>query len=168
MFTDLVKTGFEIKGRNKKYQWLPPTLRKYGEFVRWVQYKPWHNAKENNLPEEIQDEILIECRKGKVIEKVPPDDWPDDKDVELKDLVEQEFNIHLGSSCVVEHFISSEGMAKLLQLGISIIHPEVNEETLDQEVDFLEQRKAVLELQDTMFSQEEEIGKNEESPNQEK
>lgn len=167
MFTQLVKTGFKVKSRNgKEYTWFPPTLRKYGEFVRWVQYLPWHNAKENNLPKDIQDEILIECQTGKVKEKVSPDDWPKDKELKEEDLIEKEFNIHLGSSCVVKHFMSAEGMAKLLQLGISINHPEITEEILDQEINFEEQNKAITELQNAMFNQEEEIEKNEKSLNQ--
>lgn len=174
MFTNLVKTGFKVKGRNKEYTWLPPTLRKYGEFVRWTQYKPYHDAVQNNLPKNIVQEILVKCRSGKVKEKTVPDDWPENDDGKYlkepteKDLIEKEVNIHLGSSCVVEHFMSAEGLAKLLQLGISINHPEVTEEILDQEVSFEEQNEAIIELQNAMFQQQEEIEKNEESPNQEK
>jgi len=166
MFTDLVKTGFKVQGRNKTYTWLPPTLRKYGEFVRWVQYLPYHEAKENNLPKQIQDKIIVECRGGKVKEKVPPNDWPEDKEPKEKDLVEEEFFIHLGSSCVLKHFTSAAGLAKLLQLGISISHPEITEGMMDKEIDNENQNKAIVDLQDAMFSQEKEIEKNEPSPDQ--
>ncbi len=107
MFTDLIKTGFEVEGRNKKYTWLPLTLRKYGEFVKWVQYLPYHEARENKLPKELQDKILTECQTGLVAEKTIPDDWPEPDDSNYKepkeeDLVEKKFDIHLGSTCVSE------------------------------------------------------------------
>jgi len=174
MFNELVKTGFEVKRRNGKiYTWLPPTLRKYGEFVRWVQWKPYRDALENNLDSASVEAIKVKCQKGKVTEKAVPDDWllneetgKYEKEPKEKDLVEKEFDIHLGSACVVKHFISAEGLAKLLQLGISISHPKVTEIIIDQEIDIIEQKRAIEELQNVMFAQEEEIEKNEPSPDQ--
>ncbi len=166
IFTDLIKTGFKVQGRNKEFVWLPLTLRKYGEFVKWVQYLPYHEAKENNLPKKTQDNILSKCQTGQVIEKTIPDDWPDDKKVKDEDLIEKKFDIHLGSSCVSEMFFTAKGLAKLLQLGLSISYPEMNEIILDQEIDTENQGIAIKEIQDAMMKQEEEIGKNELSPNQ--
>ncbi len=173
MFNELVKSGIEVEGRTKKYTWLPPTLRKYGEFVRWVQYKPYREALEQHLPKTLCDEILVECRSGKITEKVVPDDWPKDgetdeylKEPKEEDLIEKKINIHLGSTCVTEQFFSELGLAKILQLGISINNPEIDEIKLDQEIDHEVQNKAILEIQNVMYKQEEEIEKNEPSPNQ--
>ncbi len=174
MFKELVKSGIEVEGRNKKYVWLPPTLRKYGEFVRWVQFKPYREALEQNLPEEICEKILVECRRGKVLEKTVPDDWPEDKKGKYlkkpkeKDLIEKEFDIHLGSTIVTNNFFSAEGLAKLLQLGISINHPEIDEITLDQVIDHEMQNMTIKEMQDAMMGEMKEVAKNEESLNQKK
>ena len=166
IFTDLIKTGFKVQGRNKEFVWLPLTLRKYGEFVKWVQYLPYHESKDNNLPREVQNKILSECQTGQVNEKTIPDDWPKDKEVKDEDLIDKKFDIHLGSSCASEMFFTAKGLAKLLELGLSISHPEMNETLLDQEIDTENQGKAIKEIQDAMMKQEEEIGKNEPSPNQ--
>lgn len=178
MFGNLVKTGFEVKRVTKEgkeqliYNWSPVTFKKYGEFVRWVQYRPYHDALQNNLPKKIIDEILIDCRKGLVTEKVPPDDWILDKEAvnykELKeeDLVEKEIDINITSTIVIEYFTNSEGLAKLLQLGISINHSEVTEEVLDKEVNFKEQVSAIAEMQELMFKSPEKDSKKKENLNQ--
>ena len=168
MFKELVKTGIELNGRNRKYTWLPPTLRKYGEFVRWVQFKPYREALEQNLPKGIVNNFLLQCQTGKVTEKVVPDDWPEDKETgkylkepKEEDLVEKSFDIHLGSTIVTDNFFSAEGLAKLLQLGISIDHPEITEITLDQEIDNEEQNRVIVEMQKAMIGEIKEVGKNE-------
>lgn len=169
MFQELVKNGFKVQGRKKEYVWLPLTLRKYGEFVKWVQYLPYHEAKENKLPKALQDEILAECRRGIVIEKVMPDDWPDEKDdkgnllKELKDedLVDKEYNIHLGSTAVSEQFFTARGLNKLLELGISISYPEINDIALDQAIDTLNQAEGIKEIQDAMMGEQRTLEKNE-------
>lgn len=168
MFKELVKTGIELEGRNKKYTWLPPTLKKYGEFVRWVQYKSYREAIELELSQDVVDKFLIECQTGKVVEKTVPDDWPEDKktgkylkEPEEKDLVDKKFEIHLGSTCVTNQFFSAEGLAKLLQLGISINHPEITEITLDQEIDNEEQNRVIIEMQNAMMGEIKEVEKNE-------
>jgi len=112
----------------KKYVLSPLSLKELGEFVIWVQYKPYRDALVANLPKPLVDELLKECKRGKVKELAPTKEWLEqasDDDVPIdEDLEEQEFAIGLESSVVREQMVSPEGLHKLFVLSLSVKHSE--------------------------------------------
>lgn len=130
-FLEAVGTGHTFTGLDgKEYTLSPLMFKELGEFVRWVQYKPYYDAKEAKLPKELCDEILAECRRGKVTEKSVSSEWleanKDDKNaVPLdEDFIEKEFPIGLDSTVVRKAMVTGEGLQKLFTLSLSVRHPE--------------------------------------------
>jgi len=172
-YLEIFDTGYEFKGKDgKNYKLASLSLLEFSKFVRWVQYKPYRDALDGELPEIKCDEILEECKRGKVIERVLPDGWIEDEDLEVadEDLVEKEFDIAITSSVVKQMMLDPEGILKIIFISLTINHPEVNEKNAGKIIGF----KEFAELQDELFRRissdvdidEEDSVKNEKSPDQ--
>jgi hypothetical protein len=140
-------TGFSFTGDdNKNYKLSPLGLEEWGKFVSWVQYAPYREAVEAELPEKVQKTIYEDCKRGKVIEKVRPTDWPEDEECPDDKLIEEEFDIQITSSIVQDMALTVAGQAKLLRLSLEIEHPDTKGKSLTKVVGFSRYKEIQLEI----------------------
>lgn len=126
-FTSIFGEGYELTGKDGKTYIVPNfTLEDYAKFVTWVQYKPFRDAQDADLPQDVIDSILEECKLGIVKEEVEKGQF-------------KYFPIHLGSSVVMTTLVTVPGILKLLEIGLRKIEGKdfnirdiINEEMLDQ------------------------------------
>ena len=126
---DFLKTfgqGTKIIGKDgKEYELTPLTFVDFAQFITWVKFKPYRDAVVADLPKDVKDDILEECKRGKVKETIEEDDGT---------IVEKEFDISLISTVVREQLVTTEGANKILEISFLIKNPNVNyREVIDWE-----------------------------------
>ena len=94
-----------------EYSLTPLTLSLFGDFVTWVQYKPYRDALTADLPAKICKDLLKECQTGLVEE-------------EISDNVFKKLPINLNSTVVNKQLQVTEGITKFLHLSLITNHPE--------------------------------------------
>ena len=126
MFSKLIGEQVSVKGLDGKIYTLSQlTVEEFAKFTTWVQYKPYRDAVEADFLKEDIEKIKVECQKGKVIEKVLPDDWPKDKEATDQDLIEKEFPLTFTSTVVQNEMFNYEALCKVILLSMEIKHPEI-------------------------------------------
>jgi len=149
-FLTWVGNEVEVKGLNKKtYKLAPLSLRQWGQYIKWVQFKPYRDAVNADLPKAHCDKILSDCETGLVEELV------DDENGGTK---LEKFPIHIGSSIVTNTFSNIDGIAELLYISLKKHHPLIERTEIDEIVDlvnFPKIQKAIFQLNG--LSDEEEI-----------
>ena len=112
--TELVFTGKD----GEEYKFVPLELTDLTKFVKWVQYKPFRDAIDAELPENLRDKIYDECSKGLTTEKVKPEHLDED-DLKNKDqLIEEEFTISITSTVVTDNALTIIGLRKLMEISL--------------------------------------------------
>lgn len=116
-FLDLIGSEFSFEGANgKTYKLVPLSLVEWGDFVTWVQYKPYRDAKIAGFPKYEVDAIKELCRSGLV--------------KEIVDGEEKEFPINIGSTCVRKALSTLEGVGKITELSFIAGQPEFKDKPL--------------------------------------
>lgn len=129
-----------------------------GDFVAWVQYKPYRNAVAADLPAKTCKEILRECQKGMVEEKLGEDEF-------------KNYPISITSTVVNDSLTTTEGFYKFLQLSITIEHPELSDasefsKVIGTDGELIEELfKPMMILQGFLSEKDEEESEKNEPPN---
>lgn len=146
-FVNLIGNAYEFTGKDgNKYFLSPLSLIEWGQYVSWVQWKPYRDALVADLPSDAVEEIKAKCKTGKVTEETASGQF-------------KEFPINLGSTLVRESFNTYDGIGKLLQLSIGINHPELRYKSLGHIVDL----EIMNEIQSELLKQNSLDGGDEES-----
>jgi len=123
-----------IGNDGKEYTLHPLSLVEWGLFIKWVQFKPYREARAAELPKDMCDEIYEKCSTGKVKE-------------ETEEGVFEEFPITIGSTVVRESLFSLEGVGKFIELSLWTAHPELKYQPIGHILDF----KKVTEIQEDVM-----------------
>lgn len=140
MFLDILETAEPFDGKDGKTYYLSPLrLSDLANFVQWVKYKPYHDAKASGaFSEEELKVIRDDCRKGKVKEKVDEEEY-------------EEFDINIDSTVVREAMVSVEGIIHLLTISLQIVHPGLSisdiadDETIKRITDTLLKKSGLID-----------------------
>ena len=103
---------YEFTDTQGKTQYLERiTIRDLIRFTRWVQYKPYRDACDAQLPEKELKKIKSECSRGITIEEVKDENDPDN-------ILKKEFGISPTSTIVREELLSLEGFYRMLEIQL--------------------------------------------------
>lgn len=162
---NLVGNTFIFKGiNNKEFTLSPMTLEDWGNFVRWVQYKPYIDAEAAGLSKERLDAIYENCKlkRGYCLEVVGQTD-------DEKDILES-FEINFNSTIVQEALASQDGVNHILLISLQKKHKIIGsisevfsiDPDKNPELSPVKAYNKILELSDVVDSKEEE--EEEENP----
>jgi len=115
------------------YTLTPLNLRDLGKFVSWVQFKPYRDAIEADIPEDRLKEIYEDCKRGKVREEVSKG-------------VFEEFDINIHSTIVSQAMQDIEGLIKLFEFSLQKKHHNKKFEDVCDEDTLVEIQNQLLEV----------------------